>query len=358
MDTELKCNRLTCRKTLTDKAVVTTCSHIFCVECANELFNAARLCPACESSLSEPDDVVICSLHPSNDYKTSVLSGLTPSIILEICSRAIAFWQYQIHQENSFQHAVLRNLNDKNSQLQKQLDNVVREANGEINLLNNKVAGMQRISLALDSSDPVERRKVRDLQEATREREKEYQKLKTQHDRVKRKALLGPNAVSNDASMNGSTNQLAENSVGTRNFGANVGTNVDYGAVAGGMELNGIQRTPIVNRLTNFSGHWGQHATQNQPQQRSLRVGGSHRQPLVMPGNDRPHAGGYVSDRSDSANEVEQLLVGGGGHRQAGVSISTGTGGWNPGALQAVATRRTRPAQRGSAQHGSGTFRP
>ncbi|KAJ6627549.1 hypothetical protein B0H10DRAFT_1779440 [Mycena sp. CBHHK59/15] len=126
MDTDLKCNRLTCRRPLTDKAVV---AHIYfaALECANELFNAARLCPACETSLSEPDDVVVCSLHPSNDYKTSVLSGLTPSIILEICSRAISFWQYQIHQENSFQQAVVRNVNDKNAQLQKQLENVVRE---------------------------------------------------------------------------------------------------------------------------------------------------------------------------------------------------------------------------------------
>ncbi|EEB87764.1 hypothetical protein MPER_14753, partial [Moniliophthora perniciosa FA553] len=46
--------------------------------------------------------------------------------------RAISFWQYQIHQENAFQQAVLRNLNDKNSQLQKQLDSVVRE--GSVNI--------------------------------------------------------------------------------------------------------------------------------------------------------------------------------------------------------------------------------
>ncbi|KAF9534938.1 hypothetical protein CPB83DRAFT_780892, partial [Crepidotus variabilis] len=144
MDLELKCNRLTCRKSLIDKAVVTTCSHIFCPECANELFNAARLCPACETSLTEPDDVVICSLQPTNDYKTSVLSGLSPSTILEICSRSISFWQYQIHQENSFQQAVIRNLNDKTAQLQKQLDNVVREANSEISLLSKKKDELER----------------------------------------------------------------------------------------------------------------------------------------------------------------------------------------------------------------------
>ncbi|KAI0734979.1 hypothetical protein C8Q72DRAFT_335315 [Fomitopsis betulina] len=167
----LKCNRLTCRKALTEKAVVTTCSHIFCVDCANELFNASRLCPACETSLTEPDDVVVCSLHPSNDYKTSVLSGLNPTIILEICSRAMSFWQYQVHQEASFQNAVYRNVNEKNAQLQKQLDNVIREANGEISLLNNKLTELER-------DLELERRKAAGLQDSLKDRDKEYQKLK------------------------------------------------------------------------------------------------------------------------------------------------------------------------------------
>ncbi|KAF8901657.1 hypothetical protein CPB84DRAFT_1679597 [Gymnopilus junonius] len=177
MDSELKCNRLSCRRSLTDKAVVVS-SLLF--ECANELFNAARLCPACDATLSEPDDVVVCSLQPTNDYKTSVLSGLSPSIILEICSRAISFWQYQIHQErqirtspdtDTFQQAVVRNLNDKNAQLQKQLDNVIREANGELSLLNSKKEELER-------DLEIERRRVRELQDASRDRDKEYTKLK------------------------------------------------------------------------------------------------------------------------------------------------------------------------------------
>ncbi|KAF8845740.1 hypothetical protein BDN67DRAFT_296381 [Paxillus ammoniavirescens] len=237
MDSDLKCNRLSCRKTLIDKAVVTTCSHIFCVECANELFNASRLCPACETSLIEPDDVVVCSLHPTNDYKTSVLSGLSPTIIMEICSRALSFWQYQIHQENSFQQAVTRNLNDKNAQLQKQLENVIREANGEINLLGNKVA-------ELDRDLELERRKVRELQDASREREKEYQKLKAQHDKVKRKALLAPDAPRAGALAGHGINPFHRApSNQTRTAGE-----VDIGAVVGGMEAIGIQRTPFINR--------------------------------------------------------------------------------------------------------------
>ncbi|KAJ7057128.1 hypothetical protein C8F01DRAFT_992082, partial [Mycena amicta] len=101
----------------------------------------------------------------------------------------ISFWQYQSHQENSFQQAVVRNVNDKNAQLQKQLENVVREANGEINLLNTKNAELMR-------DFELERRKVHDLQEASRERDKEYQKLKAQLDKIKRKALLTPQNTS------------------------------------------------------------------------------------------------------------------------------------------------------------------
>ncbi|KDQ20722.1 hypothetical protein BOTBODRAFT_101062 [Botryobasidium botryosum FD-172 SS1] len=171
MDSDLKCNTLTCRRSLVDKAVVTTCSHIFCIDCANQLFSTAQICPACETSLTEPDDVVICSLNPSNDYKTSVLSGLSPAIILEICSRAISFYQYQIHQESSFQQAILKNVNERNAQLQKQLENVIREANSELGLLNNKIAGLER-------DLELERRKSRDLHESSKEKDKEYQKLK------------------------------------------------------------------------------------------------------------------------------------------------------------------------------------
>ncbi|ESK93774.1 e3 ubiquitin-protein ligase ccnb1ip1 [Moniliophthora roreri MCA 2997] len=357
MDTELKCNRLTCRKSLSDKAVVTTCSHIFCVDCANELFNVSRLCPACESQLSEPDDVVICSLHPSNDYKTSVLSGLAPSIILEICSRAISFWQYQIHQENAFQQAVLRNLNDKCAQLQKQLDSVVREANGEIALLNSK-----RAELELDLEN--EKRKVRDLQEANKEQEKEYQKLKVQHDKMKRKTVLAPSL----ASVNAPANQVSlEESRNLRAFTANMANTVDIGAVVGGMEANGIQRTPIVNRTGTYPG----------PQRRSSGEGGwtqsgpvgphvGQQRVFGRPGFppkrtvvDQSNRSGYTSDHSDSANEVENLLVGSGGAHYSNRVSSTS--GWQASSVQRqrpVAAQPQRVFANHPAKRASGTFRP
>ncbi|PWN25846.1 hypothetical protein BDZ90DRAFT_233858 [Jaminaea rosea] len=103
MDESLHCNWLKCRKSLLveGKAVATTCSHIFCVSCAETLFNGNKQCPACKTVLDQPDDVVLSSLNPSADYRTSVLAGLAPDVVVDIAARSLAFWQYQTSQEVS-----------------------------------------------------------------------------------------------------------------------------------------------------------------------------------------------------------------------------------------------------------------
>ena len=89
---------------LTVVALVDNCSHIFCLRCADDLglTRAAageRSCPACNQHLPNNDDAVTTSLQPTEDYKTSVLSGLDPTTIMECAGRAFAFWSYQTAQE-------------------------------------------------------------------------------------------------------------------------------------------------------------------------------------------------------------------------------------------------------------------
>jgi len=48
----------------------------------------------------------------------------------------------------------------------------------------------------------LERRRNRDLQETSRERDKEYQKLKAQYDKLKRRALLAPTVGANQPGIN------------------------------------------------------------------------------------------------------------------------------------------------------------
>ncbi|PBL02737.1 hypothetical protein ARMGADRAFT_1023914 [Armillaria gallica] len=239
----------------------------------------------------------------------SVLSGLMPSIILEICSR-------------SFQQAVVRNLTDKNNQIQKQLDSVVREANSEISLLNNKIAELER-------DVELERRKVRELQEASRDRDREYQKLKAQHDKMKRKVLLAPNLSGQQPSGNETLNLSSSSFPGQgepnprqplRAFGV--------GAVVDGMEANGIQRTPLVNRggqgggfVRNGSDGWVQ------PGGAAQRV--PHRQPLhVAHGQQYRQTSRSMSERSDtsSLHEVENPL--GAGGNGSGVKRRNTGPGW------------------------------
>jgi len=53
--------------------------------------------------------------------------------------------------------------------------------------------------VGLERDLELERRKNRDVQAASREKDKEYQKLKNQFDKIKRKTLLAPNALASAA---------------------------------------------------------------------------------------------------------------------------------------------------------------
>ncbi|KAK8168880.1 hypothetical protein BKA80DRAFT_66162 [Phyllosticta citrichinensis] len=148
MDFNLRCNSLKCRTQLTERAVVTTCSHIFCLACSNELGlsrpdGQVRICPACDTQLPNPDDAVETRLDPSEDYKTSVLSGLSPTLIMECAGRGLAFYTYQTTQEIMYNEFLAKSLTEKYSDVNAQMDKVVHDANAEIGSLRDKMQGNQ-----------------------------------------------------------------------------------------------------------------------------------------------------------------------------------------------------------------------
>ncbi|KAK6356130.1 hypothetical protein TWF718_000503 [Orbilia javanica] len=194
MDINLKCNSLDCRAALTHLAVVTTCSHIFCTPCADNLLTkqaasshhlgaAPPTCPACHTELKNPDDIVKTNLNPTDDYKTSVLSGLGPSLILEIAGRGISFWMYQTTQEIVYQEYLSKTLMEKFNQLSSQFDNVIHEANTEIGALQEKLK-------TLTIENETISRKNHELGEALREKSKTQIEIQGRYDRLKRKCLV------------------------------------------------------------------------------------------------------------------------------------------------------------------------
>ncbi|RJE18850.1 hypothetical protein PHISCL_08806 [Aspergillus sclerotialis] len=149
MDFCLRCNSLKCRSQLKEQAVVTTCSHIFCLQCAGKLGlshtkTGERRCPACQSSLVNPDDAVSTVLNPTEDYKTSVLSGLDPNTIMECAGRALVFWAYQTTQEVFYQEFLGKTLTEKYTALSNQMDKVIHNANSEISTLQSRLSEMQK----------------------------------------------------------------------------------------------------------------------------------------------------------------------------------------------------------------------
>ncbi|KAF5661844.1 e3 ubiquitin ligase ccnb1ip1 [Fusarium heterosporum] len=179
-----------CRRELSDRALVTTCSHIFCIECAQRLgmtvqeADRRHTCPACHSQLTNPDDAVITNLNPSEDYKTSVLSGLSPNIVMECAGRALSFWAYQTTQNIYYQQYLYKTLTDKYSNLGTRLEKTVNDANSEMEGLHHKLSNM------MAEQDDL-RRKHDELSRAFKDKSRKVLQLQELYDKVKRKAELG-----------------------------------------------------------------------------------------------------------------------------------------------------------------------
>ncbi|KAI1852474.1 hypothetical protein JX265_011108 [Neoarthrinium moseri] len=167
-------------------------SHIFCTECAARLgltnssgrHEHRNSCPACGSHLTNPDDAVVTELNPSEDYKTSVLSGLSPNVIIECASRALSFWAYQTTQEVVYQEYLGKTLTEKYTNLSVHLDKVINEANSQITSLNNKISNVDLDQQAL-------RRKNDELAQALKEKNKKLLQTQELYDKLKRKAMMG-----------------------------------------------------------------------------------------------------------------------------------------------------------------------
>ncbi|OHW92795.1 E3 ubiquitin-protein ligase CCNB1IP1 [Colletotrichum incanum] len=189
MEHTLKCNVLKCRKELGDQALVTTCSHIFCAECSNRhgltgpVQQRRNACPACSSRLTKPGDAVVANLNLTEDYKTSVLSGLSPNVIMECAGRALSFWAYQTTQEIVYQQYLEKTLTAKLKSLDMKFQKTVDDANAEIASLQEKVQALS------DDCDGV-RRKHEELAYAYQDKCRILTQVQGLYDRVKRKAEL------------------------------------------------------------------------------------------------------------------------------------------------------------------------
>lgn len=120
-------------------------SHIFCIECFQQhgvvgQENQRRAtCPTCNAPLAKAEDIAIVRLNPTEEFKTNVLSGLNPGLIMECAGRGISFWVYQASQNLHYQQHLYKKLSEKYAALCTQLEHSSRDANAEIKLLHEKL---------------------------------------------------------------------------------------------------------------------------------------------------------------------------------------------------------------------------
>ncbi|XP_048380455.2 E3 ubiquitin-protein ligase CCNB1IP1 [Stegostoma tigrinum] len=179
----LLCNFTKCRAKLSGFAWVTACSHVFCDQHGSgEFSRSPALCPACKSALAGKLDIVRTELSPSEEYKAMVLSGLRPELILDIASRALAFWTYQIHQERLYQEYAYSKAEGRLRQMEKLYTQQIQGKDMEVSNTRGEVASLKKL---LEEY----KKKYSEISEKLMERNRQYQKLQGLYDSLRLRTL-------------------------------------------------------------------------------------------------------------------------------------------------------------------------
>lgn len=183
---DMICNFRKCRKTLPNQAWITTCSHAFCVEHGKKEFkrNAdnSLTCPACGTELRDKFDVIQADLKPSETFKSIVLAGMKPDIIMDIAMRAMSFWSYQVEQETLYQENVAKHTREK-LQCMEEINTLnLQKLKAELETCKRKLTSMQ-------SEYNKKRKQAEDLTARLEEKTRKIQKLQFQLDAHKRKDI-------------------------------------------------------------------------------------------------------------------------------------------------------------------------
>lgn len=186
MAMEIVCNFRKCRKSLSNQAWVTTCSHAFCVEHGKREFKRTAenslTCPACGTELRDKFDVIQADLRPNETFKSIVLAGMRPDTIMDIAMRAMSFWAYQVEQETLYQETVAKHAREK-LQCMEEINTLnIQKLKAELETCKRKIANLQ--TECSKKSKQAEEFKAR-LEDKTRK----IQKLTFQLDAQKRKDI-------------------------------------------------------------------------------------------------------------------------------------------------------------------------
>ncbi|CAI9565522.1 unnamed protein product [Staurois parvus] len=104
-----------------------------------------------------------------------MLAGLRPEIVLDICSRALAFWTYQVYQERLYQEYSYSKAEGHLKQVEKLYTHQIQSKDAEMVAMKGEVNSLKKI---LEEY----KRKYSELSEKLMERNRQYNKLQGMYD--------------------------------------------------------------------------------------------------------------------------------------------------------------------------------
>ena len=155
------------------------------MDCANASFSRALVCPACDSVIPSTDDIICLSLNPTEEFKSTILAGMHPDIILDICQRALRFWTYQVEQEAFVQSSLMKKVESRYAQIEQQLQTAMHRTHVEVGKWKQKVHELQK---SLDQ----ERQRNQELGSQYTDKQRQLQKLQGSYEKLKRRMLSSP----------------------------------------------------------------------------------------------------------------------------------------------------------------------
>ncbi|XP_071513821.1 uncharacterized protein [Panulirus ornatus] len=179
VDSELFCNFRSCRRPLRDVAWVTFCSHIFCDVHGQPLTQVPVECSACGANLAVEIDVRRVNVNPSERFKSMALAGLKPTLVMEVCHRALTFWGYQREQERGYQIHIISKLRERLRQVEAYYEQVVRTRDEHL-------ASVRRQLHDTRVEHEKCQQEKRSISELLNEKTHQYQKLQILHNTMRR----------------------------------------------------------------------------------------------------------------------------------------------------------------------------
>lgn len=109
-----------------------------------------------------------------------MLSGQSPEVILDVCSRAISFWSYQMHQERVYVEMTTKGMQEKWSSSERYYQNSIVQLKSDISSLSDKYSD-------LGKQLEVQKRREAEALEQVVEKTRQLKKLQSLCDKLRRK---------------------------------------------------------------------------------------------------------------------------------------------------------------------------